>query len=781
MATTTAAPAPAEDQKEDEKPNETLEPQQPSSSVTTKEPSNDDGVVAVENPVEEEETTTTATIHKKVETESRVVAQTGGAPTTKKEEPEVVLLNEPLSPSPLVAEEDTVETDSTATERFEATTKSYEPPPGRGDEGTAVIGAEEEKDVATESKDPTAAAAANEDPMPFGNGTDTEKGVVTTEEEDDEAIAIIEQPTTERRVEEQAKKELSTVVGDGTDAILQPEKATTTTTTVNDEPIEKLNVFPSGWFLPSVPPATGTTERETTDESSPVVAVVDAITATVAIQETNDVVGLEDTITTPPITTKPIERELPPSSDAATATATGVMGAVEEPPTARYLEGLKIGKLRIVETSSVDLVNAKTMVPSKAKVVNMKSSTDQELEALRRQRRSLAAKNTTSKTITGGISPPLDDDDDDDALYLSQTKRNSDTRTNEPETTMAQHPHHLAPHSLDYNTATTKESQVDGGDATRVVEEEEAVRIATGMEDTPIGDKQEIEELTSAMGEAAPLDEPLAAGDDDAPQPAATGSLQVETATPAVAPAEDAVNDKAGTTGSSLEDGTRPVITKVAILKSSTDVNIKSLTTAPSITTTTTKEAPIEKELPPSSAAVAGVMVVKEPPAARYLEGRKIGTLRIVETSSVDLVNAKIFVPSKAKVVNIKSSTDQELNALRQKGLAQTKKKTILTMEKKNVKDKAAHDAASRDLEQRKANTSEYLFSGNGDISPLDALQLSQNKRKSEIRQKERDTQTLLYQRHHSQSSGGQECHATTSATSAAPNKDENRRNTMVR
>lgn len=53
--------------------------------------------------------------------------------------------------------------------------------------------------------------------------------------------------------------------------------------------------------------------------------------------------------------------------------------------------------------------------------------------------------------------------------------------------------------------------------------------------------------------------------------------------------------------------------------------------------------------------------------------------------------------------------------------------------------DKALHDAAARDLEQRKARTSEYKFCGTKEISPIDAVYLDHNKWKKDTQKHDRE------------------------------------------
>jgi len=93
------------------------------------------------------------------------------------------------------------------------------------------------------------------------------------------------------------------------------------------------------------------------------------------------------------------------------------------------------------------------------------------------------------------------------------------------------------------------------------------------------------------------------------------------------------------------------------------------------------------------------------------------------------------------------SGVKAELEALRQRGLATLLNKHFTETTKKLAAEKAAADAALRDLERRKAGTSDFKASGDGELSPLDSLYLSVNQWRNECRKKERET-LLLYQRY---------------------------------
>jgi hypothetical protein len=90
---------------------------------------------------------------------------------------------------------------------------------------------------------------------------------------------------------------------------------------------------------------------------------------------------------------------------------------------------------------------------------------------------------------------------------------------------------------------------------------------------------------------------------------------------------------------------------------------------------------------------------------------------------------------------------DAELAALKQRGLAKILNKHFTETAAKLAAEKAAADAACRDLEERKARTSEFKESGNIGLSPLDEACIKANQWRAECRRKERET-LLLYQRY---------------------------------
>ena len=88
-----------------------------------------------------------------------------------------------------------------------------------------------------------------------------------------------------------------------------------------------------------------------------------------------------------------------------------------------------------------------------------------------------------------------------------------------------------------------------------------------------------------------------------------------------------------------------------------------------------------------------------------------------------------------------------ELEALKQRGLAKILNKHFTETTNRLAQEKAAADAAVADLQSRKAQTSEFHASSNGELSPLDAMCLRANQWRQECRRKERET-LLLYQRY---------------------------------
>ena len=88
-----------------------------------------------------------------------------------------------------------------------------------------------------------------------------------------------------------------------------------------------------------------------------------------------------------------------------------------------------------------------------------------------------------------------------------------------------------------------------------------------------------------------------------------------------------------------------------------------------------------------------------------------------------------------------------ELEALKERGLAKLLNKHFTETTQRLAAEKAAADAALADLEARKASTSTFVVSGDGELSPLDAMYVRVNQWRNECRRKERET-ILLYQRY---------------------------------
>jgi hypothetical protein len=88
-----------------------------------------------------------------------------------------------------------------------------------------------------------------------------------------------------------------------------------------------------------------------------------------------------------------------------------------------------------------------------------------------------------------------------------------------------------------------------------------------------------------------------------------------------------------------------------------------------------------------------------------------------------------------------------ELEALRQRGLAKLLNKHFTTVTKTIAEERAAAEAALKDLEVRKANTSEFVESTNDGLSMYEKLYKELHQKKAECKRKERET-LLLYQRY---------------------------------
>ena len=86
------------------------------------------------------------------------------------------------------------------------------------------------------------------------------------------------------------------------------------------------------------------------------------------------------------------------------------------------------------------------------------------------------------------------------------------------------------------------------------------------------------------------------------------------------------------------------------------------------------------------------------------------------------------------------TGVNAELEALKQRGLAKILNKHFTETAEQLAQEKAAADEALADLERRKANTSEFQASSNGELSPLDSMYVSVNAWRNECRRKERET-----------------------------------------
>lgn len=100
---------------------------------------------------------------------------------------------------------------------------------------------------------------------------------------------------------------------------------------------------------------------------------------------------------------------------------------------------------------------------------------------------------------------------------------------------------------------------------------------------------------------------------------------------------------------------------------------------------------------------------------------------------------------SSSKQKNVK--VNAELAALKERGLAKILNKHFTETATQLATEKAAADAACRDLAERKARTSEFTASTSTELSPLDAACVKANQWRAECRRKERET-LLLYQRY---------------------------------
>jgi hypothetical protein len=88
-----------------------------------------------------------------------------------------------------------------------------------------------------------------------------------------------------------------------------------------------------------------------------------------------------------------------------------------------------------------------------------------------------------------------------------------------------------------------------------------------------------------------------------------------------------------------------------------------------------------------------------------------------------------------------------ELDELRNRGLAKLLNRHFTDTTHRLAEEKAAADAALKDLEERRARTSEFVPSKGGELNPFDSLYVELQQKKVECRRKEKET-LLLYQRY---------------------------------
>ncbi|CAJ1949596.1 unnamed protein product [Cylindrotheca closterium] len=88
-----------------------------------------------------------------------------------------------------------------------------------------------------------------------------------------------------------------------------------------------------------------------------------------------------------------------------------------------------------------------------------------------------------------------------------------------------------------------------------------------------------------------------------------------------------------------------------------------------------------------------------------------------------------------------------ELDELRNRGVAKFMNRHFTETSKKLAQEKAEADAALADLERRRAQTSEFVPSNGGELNPFDSLYVELQQKRSDCRRKERETM-LLYQRY---------------------------------
>jgi hypothetical protein len=104
---------------------------------------------------------------------------------------------------------------------------------------------------------------------------------------------------------------------------------------------------------------------------------------------------------------------------------------------------------------------------------------------------------------------------------------------------------------------------------------------------------------------------------------------------------------------------------------------------------------------------------------------------------------------SKAKdyTTHRKYAVQDELDELRNRGVAKFMNHHFTESSKKLAQEKAEADAALADLERRRAQTSEFVPTNGGDLNPFDAMYVELQQKRSDCRRKEKETM-LLYQRY---------------------------------
>jgi len=93
---------------------------------------------------------------------------------------------------------------------------------------------------------------------------------------------------------------------------------------------------------------------------------------------------------------------------------------------------------------------------------------------------------------------------------------------------------------------------------------------------------------------------------------------------------------------------------------------------------------------------------------------------------------------SEQKKKEIRNKELEDLEKLRQQGLAKARSQQYVEFEQRSSEQQAAYEAGARDLEQRKKGTSEFVFSPNKDISPVDAVYLDHHKWKKDTMKQDR-------------------------------------------